>query len=59
MSKRRISSILKGDARLENETYEEYKLRRKAEKLLLKKYLKGTPVDIEQNVPKENLTSWK
>jgi|TARA_R100000084_G_scaffold106990_2_gene66080 hypothetical protein len=59
MSKRRISSILKGDARLENETYEEFKLRRKAEKLLLKKYLKGTPVDIEQNVPKENLTSWK
>ena len=58
MSKRRISSILKGDARLENETYEEFKLRRKAEKLLLKKYLKGTPVDIEQNVPKENLTSW-
>jgi|TARA_R100000030_G_C3169278_1_gene102824 hypothetical protein len=59
MSKRKISSILKGDARLENETYEEFKLRRKAEKLLLKKYLKGTPVDIEQNVPKENLTSWK
>ena len=59
MSKRRISSILKGDARLENETYEEFKLRRKAEKLLLKKYLKGTPTDIEKSVPKENLTSWK
>lgn len=59
MSKRRISSILKGDSRLENESYDEFKLRRKAEKLLLKKYLKGTPTDIEQSVPKENLTSWK
>tara|TARA_Y100001937_G_C6985060_1_gene269535 strand:- start:230 stop:409 length:180 start_codon:yes stop_codon:yes gene_type:complete len=59
MSKRKISSILKGDARLENESYEEFKLRRKAEKILLKKYLKGTPTDIKDNVPKENLTSWK
>jgi hypothetical protein len=59
MSKRRISSILKGDTRLETESFDEFKLRRKAEKLLLKQYLKGTPVDIEQSVPKENLTSWK
>ena len=50
---------MKGDTRLETESFDEFKLRRKAEKLLLKQYLKGTPVDIEQSVPKENLTSWK
>ncbi len=58
MSKNRVSSILKGDARLENESYDDYKLRRKAEKLLLKKYLKGTPTETDKT-PKENLTSWK
>jgi len=57
--KGRVSSILKGDARLENETYEEFKLRRKAEKLLLKNYLKGEYVEPTKSVPKENLTSWK
>jgi hypothetical protein len=59
MSKRKISTMLKGEARLENESYEDYKIRRKAEKLLLKQYLKGTPVEPNQGVPKENLTSWK
>ena len=47
------------NARSENESYEDYKIRRKAEKLLLKNYLKGTPVEPNQGVPKENLTSWK
>ena len=59
MSKRKISPMLKGEARLENETFEEYKIRRKAEKLLVKQYLKGTPVEPNQGIPKENLTSWK
>ena len=59
MSKRKISTMLKGEARLENESYEDYRIRRKAEKLLLKQYLKGTPVEPNQGVPKENLTSWK
>ena len=59
MSKRKISPMLKGAERLENETFEEYKIRRKAEKLLVKQYLKGSPVEPNQGVPKENLTSWK
>ena len=59
MSRRKISTLLKGEKRLENESYEDYKIRRKAEKLLLKNYLKGTPVESNQGVPKENLTSWK
>ena len=59
MSKRKISPMLKGEARLENESYEDYRIRRKAEKLLLKQYLKGTTVEPNQGVPKENLTSWK
>ena len=59
MSRRKISTLLKGEKRLENESYEEFKIRRKAEKLLLKKYLKGTPVEPNQGVPQENLTSWK
>jgi hypothetical protein len=59
MSRRKISTLLKGEKRLENESYEDFKIRRKAEKLLLKNYLKGTPVEPNQGVPKENLTSWK
>lgn len=59
MSRRKISTLLKGEKRLENESYEEFKIRRKAEKLLLKNYLKGTPVEPNQGVPQENLTSWK
>mgnify|MGYP003112448822 FL=1 len=59
MSRRKVSTLLKGEKRLENESFEEFKLRRKAEKLLVKQYLKGTPVEPNQGVPKENLTSWK
>tara|TARA_B100000287_G_scaffold271706_1_gene255823 strand:- start:363 stop:542 length:180 start_codon:yes stop_codon:yes gene_type:complete len=59
MSRRKISTLLKGEKRLDNESYEEFKLRRKAEKLLLKQYLKGQPVEPTQGVPRENLTSWK
>ena len=59
MSRRKIATLLKGDKRLANESFEEFKLRRKAEKLLLKQYLKGQPVEPAQGVPKENLTSWK
>lgn len=59
MSRRKISTLLKGEKRLANESFEEFKLRRKAEKLLLKQYLKGNPVEPIQGVPKENLTSWK
>jgi|TARA_B100002019_G_C20718897_1_gene333861 hypothetical protein len=59
MSRRKVSTLLKGEKRLENESFEEFKLRRKAEKLLVKQYLKGSPVEPNQGVPKENLTSWK
>ena len=59
MSRRKVSTLLKGEKRLENESFEEFKLRRKAEKLLVKQYLKGSPVEPNQSVPKENLTSWK
>ena len=59
MSRRKISTLLKGEKCLDNESYEEFKLRRKAEKLLLKQYLKGQPVEPTQGVPRENLTSWK
>jgi len=38
----KVSEKLKGDTRLENETYEDYKIRRKEEHILLKQYLKGT-----------------
>jgi hypothetical protein len=37
-----VSPKLKGDTRLENETYEDYKIRRKEERILLEQYLKGT-----------------
>ena len=40
----KVSHLLKGDKRLETETYDQYKIRRKAEKMLLKQYLKGRPV---------------
>jgi len=58
--KNRVSAMLKGDARLENESYEDYKIRRRAEKLLLKRYLKG---ELQPNQPSgtktEVQTSWK
>ena len=38
----KVSEKLKGDTRLENETYEDYKVRRKEEGILLEQYLKGT-----------------
>ena len=38
----KVSEKLKGDTRLENESYEDYKERRKDEHILVKQYLKGT-----------------
>jgi len=38
----KVSPKLKGDSCLENETYEDYKIRRKEERMLLEQYLKGT-----------------
>ena len=38
----KVSPKLKGDTRLENESYEDYKIRRKEERILLEQYLKGT-----------------
>lgn len=49
MSKRKISELLKGPKRLEGETYDEFKIRRKAEEILTKQYLKGTPVEIKNS----------
>ena len=38
----KVSEKLKGDTRLEKETYKDYKIRRKEERTLLDQYLKGT-----------------
>ncbi len=37
----KIGEVLKGDTRLEGESYEEYKQRRKLEKSLLIDYMRG------------------
>ncbi len=37
----KVSEVLKGDKRLEDESYEDFKIRRKAEKGLVRDYLKG------------------
>ncbi len=37
----RVSEVIKGDKRLEGESYEDYKLRRKVEKKMARDYLKG------------------
>ena len=47
----KVSHLLKGDKRLETETYDQFKIRRKAEKMLVKQYLKGRPV---QSTKKDN-----
>ena len=38
----KVSEMLHGDTRLKNESYEDYKERRKVEHVLVKQYLKGT-----------------
>ena len=43
-----IGKLLKGDKRLDGETYEEYKERRKLENSLLRDYGKGILVTTEQ-----------
>tara|TARA_Y100001963_G_C6670060_1_gene394664 strand:- start:681 stop:869 length:189 start_codon:yes stop_codon:yes gene_type:complete len=43
-----IGKLLKGDKRLDDETYEEYKERRKLENSLLRDYRKGVLVTTEQ-----------
>jgi|TARA_R110002167_G_scaffold207096_1_gene411297 hypothetical protein len=37
----KVGEVLKGDKRLEDESYEDFKIRRKVEKGLVKDYLKG------------------
>jgi len=37
----KVSEVLKGDTRLKDESYEDFKIRRKAEKGLVRDYLKG------------------
>ena len=37
----KVSDMLQGPKRLENESYEDYKTRRRAENGLLKEYLRG------------------
>ena len=43
-----IGKLLKGDKRLDDETYEEYKERRKLENSLLRDYGKGILVTTEE-----------
>jgi hypothetical protein len=43
----KVSDMLEGDARKENENYEKYKIRKAAEKQLLKDYLGGLLVPNE------------
>ena len=44
-----VSQYLKGNKRLEGESYDDYKIRRKNENKILKLYLKGRPVQQEPN----------
>jgi len=37
----KVSEVLKGDKRLDGESYDDFKIRRKAEKGLVRDYLKG------------------
>ena len=37
----KVSEVLKGDIRLDGESYDDFKIRRKAEKGLVRDYLKG------------------
>ena len=46
-SRYQISAGLKGPKRLENESFEDYQIRRKAENGLLKEYLRGVWVKKE------------
>ena len=46
-SRYQISAGLKGPRRLENESFEDYQIRRKAENGLLKEYLRGVWVKKE------------
>ena len=46
-SRYQISAVLKGPKRLENESFEDYQIRRKAENGLLKEYLRGVWVKKE------------
>lgn len=49
MSKRKVSELLKGPKRLEGESFEDYKIRRRAEQMLTKRYLRGTPVETKNS----------
>lgn len=40
----KVSTMLQGAKRLENESYEDYKERRKVENILVKQYLKGNMI---------------
>ena len=42
--KKKIGHLLKGPKRMEGETYEKFKIRRKAENQMVKQYLRGTVV---------------
>jgi|TARA_R110000824_G_scaffold347164_1_gene533964 hypothetical protein len=44
-----IGKLLKGDKRLDGETFEDYKQRRKLEKSLLRDYGKGIYISSEQH----------
>jgi|TARA_B100000497_G_C7324806_1_gene216103 hypothetical protein len=49
MSKKKISDLLKGPKRLENESFDEFKIRRKAEQILTKQYLRGTYIAVKNS----------
>ena len=44
-----VSQYLKGNKRLEEESYSDYRIRLKNEKKILKMYLRGRPVQEEPN----------
>lgn len=44
-----VSQYLKGNKRLEGESYSDYRIRLKNEKKILKLYLRGRPVQEEPN----------
>tara|TARA_Y100001938_G_C8020764_1_gene395200 strand:+ start:456 stop:674 length:219 start_codon:yes stop_codon:yes gene_type:complete len=54
-NKRKIGHLLKGPKRMEGETFEKYKIRRRAENQMVKQYLRGN--FIPNNPPEKKTIS--
>ncbi len=52
-NKRKIGHLLKGPKRMEGESFEKYKIRRRAEEQMVKQYLRGTLVGVDNGKTKK------